>query len=660
MQVVFQNITQQLNFFNNYRIGGAVGSLYYKHSTGRLKVSTDAVSMITLATSSYLSFINPSHEDRYYFCRITDIEAASNKMSYVNFEVDWFQTDMHDFTARDCAIEREHMDQGQAVAAAGNPWMGGTIELETMEANLPVSRDMEDIFKHPSNISSSGIVVGSGPIDPGGVAGAVSMWPNFPLSSPTGIFNDYSAVMMISPFSMTGDPYGSRSGPRFSDFIKWCSWVSPTMSEQPGGNTAIYDPIPNSRPYVMAFRGDRGGHTYKSRYERLTMSVAKNMQEAINETMNFLASQNLTHMVVGGPWLIPNEMLLTDAVAMGAPGMGVAKIPVPNSAYNNLGIAKLSRSPYRYVRVVSPLGEEVAFSRELFKTPANPQLLSYMTLDDVPTSSMSPMEYDGHDVDLHKRLSFGGFPVSGYATDNFLSYVGQMQNEAALNTSTQSSQKALKADSYANRASAPTLSDVMGAAVKSNNPMANLPEMLGGAMLGLPRRGSGSFQTGAEKNAASLTASDMAADATVMAMKEQKTLSNLAQGGWTGDSPHPVLESASRAIVSKDWHAGSLGAGLMSYFRRMAFTIYDVSLKPEYKNVYAQYFRNYGYSSGRFGVPRIVSLMRGGVGPEFHTINGLASTYCKTSGIKISGGYAPSNAAIQATFDNGCRFIKGW
>jgi hypothetical protein len=88
-----------------------------------------------------------------------------------------------------------------------------------------------------------------------------------------------------------------------------------------------------------------------------------------------------------------------------------------------------------------------------------------------------------------------------------------------------------------------------------------------------------------------------------------------------------------------------------------------VQLNPAILSTYDRYFMNYGYSSGRCGIPRVIRFTQGASSadelPEWVTLNGKTTTYIKTMDCKVTHSMIPVAGAIKSLFDSGVRMIKG-
>ena len=88
-----------------------------------------------------------------------------------------------------------------------------------------------------------------------------------------------------------------------------------------------------------------------------------------------------------------------------------------------------------------------------------------------------------------------------------------------------------------------------------------------------------------------------------------------------------------------------------------------VSINPAILAQYDTYFSNYGYASGRCGIPRVINYSRGLTDddkvPHWQTLNGKPTTYIKTVDCKVIHSMLPVAQFIKGMFDTGIRMIQG-
>ena len=88
-----------------------------------------------------------------------------------------------------------------------------------------------------------------------------------------------------------------------------------------------------------------------------------------------------------------------------------------------------------------------------------------------------------------------------------------------------------------------------------------------------------------------------------------------------------------------------------------------VTLNDQIMAAYDQYFVNYGYNSGRCGIPRVLQYIDGESAqaaiPHWEQIGGKDATYVKTGDCKVVFAMKPVANAIKSMLDNGVRFLKG-
>ena len=118
------------------------------------------------------------------------------------------------------------------------------------------------------------------------------------------------------------------------------------------------------------------------------------------------------------------------------------------------------------------------------------------------------------------------------------------------------------------------------------------------------------------------------------------------------------------AYAANQYHPNN-GDGMIN-FDKMSYIdiVYmRVTLNPQILQMYDRWFQNYGYTSGRCGIPRVIKFTQGSSSdaelPHWETIDGKLCTYIKTMDCKVTSAMLPVEEAIKSMFDNGVRMIKG-
>lgn len=105
--VYFDNISAQQAFFQSTsNLSHTLTNLQYKSYTdGTINVS---LPFNQVFGCNYMSFINSSFENKFFYAFITKVEYVNNVTTKIYFDIDVMQTYMFDYDLNMCFVEREH------------------------------------------------------------------------------------------------------------------------------------------------------------------------------------------------------------------------------------------------------------------------------------------------------------------------------------------------------------------------------------------------------------------------------------------------------------------------------------------------------------------------------------------------------------------------
>lgn len=665
---IFQTLEQRATYWNNSRVAHTTGNLYVRRTTGTLKVAIKDLAGVSYARITEISWINKNYENHEFFARVADFNIVSNGVVEFLFEVDLPQTWMHYAQFYSSPIDREGLTEAEYAAAVANPWTNDILEMLTPEPDLPVARELEESYLMPkSNVGIDGWVNG---ILPGaadnGKAGLLAQWPEVNTAVGDKLGSDSAIVIAMNMFPMRNSPFPVENSP-----VDWeelfpfgtVSWITPNFSMGGGVQRRRATGGPH---YLMGIRLDGKAHRGGDIAAPLIDNALESPDKSVSHIMAVLAKNNLVHQIVSGPSIIPNEMCFANLTWQGDPSfvpgestiLGRKIIAAPTGEYEDHGHPKLNRAPFRYLRVKGPDGQEVALTRERFVYPTSPLFIFYSDFDAEPTVNCLPMQYDGSDVNIDARLSFGAFPVMAISTDSYLAALGQMKQEAlmgALRPSDNLRVAGVGDKDYMDGVISRTSSANNGFVAAITAGMAGASGGMKGATPNLATALSGSVWEAGHEYAGQRATADLQ-----RTVEDNQLLKSASPGGSDADLPKGMLNNLKGAVVGTDYKPGNMGNSMLFKLSRMSFRIFDVQLRSVIIKAYADYFTKNGYTSGRLGVPKVIQGMRGGEMPRFEELDGQLVTYVKTSGLKVAGVPVEARRAIETMFDNGHRFIKGW
>ena len=182
-QIAFKTLAQQKAYFATKILRSKVNCSYVRRN-GRLKIEDG---MGLMLNCNYISFRNPSFENKTIYARVIDYAYINNTTVEIQYVIDWFQTFMFDVTYEDAVMDREHLSVADWNKVEANPYDRSVYEMFTPEP-LPVTKEMEKPYVIPSD-------------------GSNELLPNTPLSSQdyayTQLFTgnpDKAICMLISDF----------------------------------------------------------------------------------------------------------------------------------------------------------------------------------------------------------------------------------------------------------------------------------------------------------------------------------------------------------------------------------------------------------------------------------------------------------------------------
>lgn len=358
---------------------------------------------------------------------------------------------------------------------------------------------------------------------------------------------------------------------------------------------------------------------------------------------------------------------------------------------------KLLRFPYCYFTFEDQDGNQKEYHYEdmdyagIDPTRETVRVVTALDMNTQPCLIASPyggiMRYTDNDVlrshNIKDSMVVDAFPQMPYATDQYLAMVAaSAQSLIGRNDSMfqygQSLQQ-MKIGNMQDEANLTMLGNIFGlvgdvVGVTSGALATGQAASTPGKILKNPTGnylGIGSNIIGFGESAASRTQAIVAAQNRVFEAQSeldaQKKFIGEAYGGLGSESSSFAghFLATRPAYAANVYHAGSR-CGILHYLKRFD----PIDIKVRYHQPtnailkkYDEYFKMFGYTSGRCGIPRVINYMKGVSNaselPHWVTINGRETTYIQTSSLKIVHSMQPVADAIRAMFDSGVRFIKG-
>ena len=457
-QLVFSSREKQAAYFESKLVRSQVPcTMVRKSGVVRLEVPGSVVS-----TCNYLSFVNPSFDNKTVYGRIIDYDYVNNECVEIAYAIDYWQTWMFDVTFEDMYIEREHLSQRDFDKAEVNPYDPSIFEFKTAEA-LSVSKDMEkrnydignndtfDGFKIGDALSSYfsgldnrlGVYIKLAELDFEDLDAEHQQTP------PSQQFIDYLLDIQTQPYGfyyLTSSmleylhavyptspaiPVDSQTGDAIPFWVGSGWEVTP-----PSGQTQKIWPFYSSKyspGCCMIYDMDGGNVKSDNGYMSEILGILTRIS-----SLDAIISMNI----------IPNDIM----VYAGRPDIGDASIQVgQRSAKTKINVVnkKLMRYPFSYLRVMSPNGDIKELKYEDFKelmegTADIARLNVCLDIADQPTLIVAPYQYrytnmsenQNDDANINESLMFSQFPTAPYTIDAFDAQVAAVTNSTIAGRTT--------------------------------------------------------------------------------------------------------------------------------------------------------------------------------------------------------------------------------
>lgn len=680
---IFKTRANQTAYFNSKLVYDYAPTTNVKYTMSKVRVS---YSVAQLMGCNYISFINPNFGNKVYYANVIgDPVYVNNDCSELTYAIDYFQTDMFDVTLEPCYNLREQLTDEDYTKSVSNPFDASIAEFWTSEP-LPVSKDLEKNYIIDKDqtaecfYAAESIIGRDGNINMTLVAVPHLNPPNAEeetwlqqfvgkivadesqyglvyingdnLSNPQGGFH-FSAKILEDLFNDIVPDYGSKINPTYDMFI--CE-TKPVIS--------------SADNYIWGYDG----------------------------LMQHLSLWSNTNGSVINSVIAVHEMPLymIGAMFMSTEGVGESysrefiNVETPNvSTRHN---KKLARFPFSYIRVETPSGDTKEFQFERFdlgseylEKAGTAQFDMNMDYNCQPEFSLIPMWYknwgryagiQNYTYNFSERIAFQAIPQMPYSTDAFLAGLAAANADILSNRTVE--QRAAVMNAWANN--------------EMNFGQNTVTRMIAERRLGrdgsvpydMPTdmasvAGSGSVGGGIGTVAGIMTGKTglIQQDTAAMIAQNQniqnRNMNNFRQQMMEDASnlAFSTLESNSvvqNQLLTKELYAcdryvpgSGTGVGYYNDHAFLDFIVTRVSLRDSILALYDQWFSNYGYTSNRFGAPRIMAyLTNSATGkPHFAPSGAHNVTYVQTQDAAVKAPSKTSEQFWEAMLNAGIQFIRG-
>lgn len=621
LQIVFKNKENQTAYFNKKAVFSDImksKTFSYLRRTGRIKIG---ITTVQAAKCNYISFINPSFENKLFYAKIINYEYVSNSVTEITYAIDYFQTYMFDVKYDQGMIEREHLLEADYNKSVEDPYRRDVYELNTAE-NFKISKEMEDEYE----FGDSGDI--QLPDNKAGIA-------NFPKDPNLG--QSSCIVLQIADFdtsSMTDIETAFYS--KFDVIINSRGIVARDS----------HSGIPE-RPEAVPLKIGRGYGIYE--IDDTDLSALNKFGDAIE----WLTFHGLQNQVIGA-FQIGSEAW--DAYLYQGTEYGTKIAYVVPRDYN-VHNKKLLRFPYQYIRVYNNEGDCKEYKYEMFtdkviveeKKYADAKFMYAALFDGAPMVSLIPINYRRKALNPEERIDCHQIPQIGYTTDAYLAFLASQYN---MNIASRTDSLSEDLNSMIDKRAADTARDsdnVPGTDFISG--IRNQLSSMGNIVSDIT---SGNY-TGMASNLLNTSANSEREEASIW-----KSGGNYTYSGY--------FAPAEAAFVADKYNPGSTNGTLGYYlsdtnndnrYTPGTYTVVRVKLLDQVLAVFDGYLSGYGYASGRYGTPRVCGYIEGTVEPHFAPYFGKKVTYVKTSNMHVIHTISEVSSSIEDMFNSGCQFLKG-
>lgn len=708
LQLAFSSKENQTAYFNSKVVRRELECTMVKKSLP-LQISAP---MSIVSQCNYLSFVNPSLDNRIYYAMITDYEYVNNECTLVSFVIDWFQTYMFDLNFKSGTSKaREGLSVKEWNDANANPYTPDVYPLTTPEdlaygesieppsynytvgwkpdafvGNITQFTQNYDGFYLSENITQANL---SEWADGYGLYVVISLAPIDFTEISEEVYNDWLQLMGLVRF--VGGLYITATNEYNSNNFD-------LLNNQMRASNIIAFPsailLPDDSPLLP-----ESGHPVSEPNQL----EARILFQKIIDSLTYLNAVSQIVSIYTIPAMYVNAALITDKSISSVTGSEEAGdnyasgYPVIDKRVENLGYIinspKLFRHPYSYLRVESP---DLALKEYKFEDFYDLAYLPYSNTDEHTTGFkfrmyaniegephvyLTPWRYKMNatafpnaaysneknllsswkSLNHAERMEFADFPMVPFNTDGYLTFISnQIMNTTKANTADFRDQISLQK---------------LNAAATAGNTMTNLLGNVVSASAGYggSTQSSNVKQSNLAANAASAGSNVFTGvtDFTKTAVDVKSKEAQLAEaekyfsgiGGPNID--YGRYNDTKPAYANNIYHAGStpnnvVMRGVGNYWFKFTYVRPRVDIIKKYDD----YFTYYGYNqAGRVGKPLIANYISGETSnelvPHWETTDEGSSFYIQTMNCEVTGVPLPVITFIKSLFDNGVRFLKG-
>lgn len=661
-RLVFSSTEKRDAYFANRLVKTVTECTIVKHQNGVIRLDIPGS---LAARCNYMSFKNPSFENKEIYCRIAMIpEYTNNECTQLAYVIDYWMSYYDEVHFEDMYIDREHLSVSKYNLSLDDPYNQSLWEFRTNEP-LQISNDTEQLFFDTNKMIS---LFKQAAIDSDMSSTLATQFYDLIYMSDI----DFEALDANVTYEDEPSSVYNQFATGGMDFKIDYSQTTPLTYGEHFAN--LVGPFNNIRIFSNFKPGFKLIGLCSKNYTRDFGYYDRTGDESLTTFLDNLTKWGVLSSVIAiyrVPAVMVRTIFMTSQSSTILPEFKLPSVEVDNRPdnYTEYTNKKLANFPFSYMRLLSPLNEDIKELRhEKFYTNAK----FYLTLDisERPTIMVLPGNYEYYDsenditsflVTSRNAMIYNKIPTAPYTIDSWLAQMSANAQAIIANNTTeymyQMGQEHLAVTSreIQNRyGGANSIAGAVGVGLDL------VTGNWGNAARGFVNTAAATEQLGVNIASANLAR---------QSLQNRANMSDEAYNALAGaQEGNPVYSNfvETRPAYAANKYVAPSGDGILNYHPSTNFDIVvlGVTLNQAILEKYDKWFDNFGYASGRCGIPYVINYALGSQAesniPHFATMSdGKLMTYVKTDNCRVSHTQAIVSQSISQLFNNGVRFIKG-
>lgn len=717
VEIAFKTIANQRAYFAS-KLARANTPCTMVKKTGNIRLEVPGS---VVKNCNYISFTNPSFDNKTFYGIITDYDYINNECVEISYIIDWWQSYMFDVTYERMGIDRQYLNETDYAKAEVNPYDQSIFAFQTSE-RLPYDKSLEPRsyeYLMYSGESLFPMITRDGITSDGCYAMTTPHTANT-ADAVHNLFTNNSFVLIMGPvdYDEISSDVQTRID-RYRNMVtahKYGRYSAPRQNYMRGDNTLTSNNVTS-----------QASTSYTTRDPHFLWSSLASVCEiwVIPTSMYFVENGETKYLMdalmedltrwncisqIQGIYVIPWVMVDSLATETSSTGTGYAGnydtddiISFPtafqkmrDSFYDKYAphCQKLYTHPYSYLRVETPSGNTKEFKYEDFYevTRDSTKVPSFRTMtlfNGVLIPMLVPRKYKEYrtfvegtynafnqtnvnpqlacEFNMDERVEIDNIPAVAYMTDAYLTQLSSvyMANKAVTDdwALTRIAETAKAYDSS-------QTSQSIGIARNWFAGGLNAGTTIGGAKNPAQIAEGVYGATGMIPNTMSSFAGMMSQTAGFQSTLKEAQLYNgfeeiMANSPKAEEIAERHFGMTKPAFANNVYHSGATGDPMYTMGNKLIdFRVTHVHLRETVLMKYDEYFKTYGYNyAGMVDIPYVCRYTQNESSndylPHWEQVNGKNSTYIKTVDAHVTHAMLPVSQAIEGMFNGGVRMLRG-